>query len=294
MAEFDRTLQRIASSEANRADDWRERYTEIIERVEAVQDILACAITGKDSIAGGCRRYGYDYLTFMRRVDDIASIDSGKLKSFSLSLPKYEPDWTEYVYSRVFGCEPEEVILFSPCDAEETVEWALRTLLSERNAAIVRRVLDGESLEVIGRDFGITRERVRQITEKSFHIMKRPAIAEILMMGVGAAKEEAEKIASELREEAERRDAELAERREKYRNHVITMSLQPLTVLDLSMRSYNALRRAGIENIGQLISMKKRDFESIKYFGNKSATEVVDTIHSNGLFMSWEAREETA
>lgn len=294
MKKFDRTLQRIASSEANRADDWRERYAEILERVEAVQDILACAMTGKDSIAGGCRRYGYDYLTFMRRVDDIASVDSGKIKPVSVSLPKYEPDGTEYLYSRVFGCKVEEVFLFAPCDADETAEWALDSMLSERNAGIVRRVITGESLEVIGRDFGLTRERVRQISEKAFHVMKRPAVAEILLMGVGAAKEEADKVTSEFRAEEERREAELAERRERYRNHVITMSAQPLPVLDLSVRSYNALRRAGVDNVGQLIQISKWDFEHINYLGKKSMAEIIDSMHSNGLFMSWETREEVA
>lgn len=292
MIEFDRTCQRIASSEANRADDWRERYTGILERIEAVQDILACAMTGKDSIAGGCRRYGYDYLTFMRRVDDIASVDSGKIKP--VRLPKYEPDGTEYLYSRVFGCEAEEVFLFAPSDADETVEWALDSMLSERNAGIVRRVIEGESLEVIGRTFGISRERVRQISEKAFHVMKRPAVAEILLIGVGAAKEEADKVASEFRAEEERREAELAERRERYRNHVINMSVQPLSVLDLSVRSYNALRRAGVDNVGQLIQISKWDFEHINYLGKKSMAEIIDSMHSNGLFMSWETREEVA
>lgn len=39
--------------------------------------------------------------------------------------------------------------------------------LTERNARIVRRYQDGETMEAIGGDYGITRERVRQILERA-------------------------------------------------------------------------------------------------------------------------------
>ncbi len=39
----------------------------------------------------------------------------------------------------------------------------MRAKLSERNAAIVARYLEGKTLEQVGQEYGITRERVRQI-----------------------------------------------------------------------------------------------------------------------------------
>jgi DNA-directed RNA polymerase sigma subunit (sigma70/sigma32) len=39
--------------------------------------------------------------------------------------------------------------------------------IGDRNIAMVRRRLQGESLTQIGRDYGVTRERVRQIVAKS-------------------------------------------------------------------------------------------------------------------------------
>ena len=53
--------------------------------------------------------------------------------------------------------------------------------------------------------------------------------------------------------------------------------------LNLSVRSYNSLKRAGIENIGQLSEMSKQEIESIQNLGVKSLTEILEKLNEIGI-----------
>lgn len=53
--------------------------------------------------------------------------------------------------------------------------------------------------------------------------------------------------------------------------------------LDLSVRSYNCLKRAGIHSVRQLVEYRETDLLNIKNFGAKSIEEVKDKLISMGL-----------
>ncbi len=53
--------------------------------------------------------------------------------------------------------------------------------------------------------------------------------------------------------------------------------------LDLSVRSYNCLKRAGIHSVRQLVEFRETDLLNIKNFGAKSIEEVKDKLSSMGL-----------
>ena len=53
--------------------------------------------------------------------------------------------------------------------------------------------------------------------------------------------------------------------------------------LDLSVRSYNCLKRAGIHSVRQLVEFRESDLLNIKNFGAKSIEEVKDKLTSMGL-----------
>ena len=53
--------------------------------------------------------------------------------------------------------------------------------------------------------------------------------------------------------------------------------------LELSVRSYNCLKRAGIHSVRQLIDFSENDLFNIRNFGAKSIEEVKDKLHSMGL-----------
>ncbi|HNC14875.1 MAG TPA: DNA-directed RNA polymerase subunit alpha C-terminal domain-containing protein, partial [Solirubrobacterales bacterium] len=52
--------------------------------------------------------------------------------------------------------------------------------------------------------------------------------------------------------------------------------------LELSVRSYNCLKRAGIETIGQLLAKSESELAAIPNFGSKSIEEVIENLEGRG------------
>ncbi len=53
--------------------------------------------------------------------------------------------------------------------------------------------------------------------------------------------------------------------------------------LELGVRSYNCLKRAGIQTVGDLISKSEGELNAIPNFGKKSIDEVIETLEARGL-----------
>jgi DNA-directed RNA polymerase subunit alpha len=53
--------------------------------------------------------------------------------------------------------------------------------------------------------------------------------------------------------------------------------------LELGVRSYNCLKRAGIQTVGDLISKSEAELNAIPNFGKKSIDEVIETLEARGL-----------
>ena len=53
--------------------------------------------------------------------------------------------------------------------------------------------------------------------------------------------------------------------------------------LELGVRSYNCLKRAGIQTVGDLVRKSESELNAIPNFGQKSIEEVIETLHSRGL-----------
>jgi DNA-directed RNA polymerase subunit alpha len=57
----------------------------------------------------------------------------------------------------------------------------------------------------------------------------------------------------------------------------------PIEELDLTVRSYNCLKREGIHTVGELIGRSEADLMDIRNFGQKSIDEVKDSLAGLGL-----------
>ena len=53
--------------------------------------------------------------------------------------------------------------------------------------------------------------------------------------------------------------------------------------LDLSARTLNCLKRAGINRVGEVLQLPKADLLKIRNFGQKSITELFEVLSSRGL-----------
>ena len=57
----------------------------------------------------------------------------------------------------------------------------------------------------------------------------------------------------------------------------------PIEELELGVRSYNCLKRVGIETIGDLVGKSENELAAIPNFGKKSIEEVKETLSAQGL-----------
>jgi DNA-directed RNA polymerase subunit alpha len=62
----------------------------------------------------------------------------------------------------------------------------------------------------------------------------------------------------------------------------------PIEELELGVRSYNCLKRVGIETIGDLVMKSEQELAAIPNFGRKSIEEVRDTLLQHGLHLRGE------
>jgi len=68
----------------------------------------------------------------------------------------------------------------------------------------------------------------------------------------------------------------------------------PVDQLDLSVRTMNCLRRAGIITVGELISKGEKELLSLRNFGQKSRIELEERLNTMGLSLNPQDSEEEA
>src|SRR5680860_941714 len=60
----------------------------------------------------------------------------------------------------------------------------------------------------------------------------------------------------------------------------------PIEDMDLSVRSYNCLKREGVSTVGELVQKTEQDLLDIRNFGSKSIDEVKAKLAEMGLGLS--------
>jgi DNA-directed RNA polymerase subunit alpha len=72
----------------------------------------------------------------------------------------------------------------------------------------------------------------------------------------------------------------VAPKEEKEENNLLNLSIDEL---DLSVRSYNCLKRANINTIGELVKHSTEDLMKVRNLGKKSLEEIVSKLEQMGL-----------
>ena len=112
---------------------------------------------------------------------------------------------------------------------------------------------------------------------------------EVLTNGVITAKEAVSLGAKTLNEHLnlfvdlsdEAKNAEImVEREETIKEKVLEMTIEEL---DMSVRSFNCLKRAGIDTVEDLTNRTEEDMIKVRNLGKKSLEEVIQKLHSLGL-----------
>ena len=88
----------------------------------------------------------------------------------------------------------------------------------------------------------------------------------------------------DLSEEAKNTEV-IVEKEESKKEKVLEMTIEEL---DLSVRSYNCLKRAGINTVEDLINNSEEDMMKVRNLGRKSLEEVINKLHGLGLALKKE------
>jgi len=83
----------------------------------------------------------------------------------------------------------------------------------------------------------------------------------------------------DLSDEAKKTEI-LVERQETIKEKVLEMTIEEL---DMSVRSFNCLKRAGIDTVEDLTNRTEEDMIKVRNLGKKSLEEVIQKLHSLGL-----------
>ena len=83
----------------------------------------------------------------------------------------------------------------------------------------------------------------------------------------------------DLSDEAKKAEI-MVEREETIKEKVLEMTIEEL---DMSVRSFNCLKRAGIDTVEDLINRTEEDMIRVRNLGKKSLEEVIQKLHSLGL-----------
>lgn len=210
----------------------------------------------------------------------------------------------DYEYPRnlmfAIGFDPVEMMKY-PTDG---IDYVLSTLTEREQKVIQLRFVDGLSLKDTGKAFNVTQERIRQVEAKALRKLRHPVRADIIKEGLAAvkAKEEAKgrlaRATEELNAEIEkvRKETKLlqeimatgrpkAEAEAVIREHSKNWNVD-IENMDLSVRAYNCLKRAGFNKVCDLVGMTREKFMKVRNLGRMSMEEVIDKLKLWGIEVS--------
>ena len=171
------------------------------------------------------------------------------------------------------------------------ISAALATLTEREQSVIACRFQRKLTLEQCGKEYGITRERIRQIEAKAIRKLRHPSRLNMMravpLTELQAKHTEYFKLQDEyewLKKAFELLTAQKAEPGVIIPMAKIAERLEaPIEELDLSVRSYNCLRRVGKDKLRDIVEMTEGELMKVRNLGRKSYAEVVAKLKEYGL-----------
>jgi hypothetical protein len=142
------------------------------------------------------------------------------------------------------------------------------------------------TLDETGTEFGVTRERIRQILAKASRKLRHPARFQYIKFAMSSndifqllfdtcAKIKALEARCDVLQE---RVKILTEGNDAANELIYGMSIEEL---NLSIRAYNCLLRAGIYTVGDLIGINSEELINVHKLGKKSYIEIAEIMNAN-------------
>ena len=215
----------------------------------------------------------------------------------------FESPWPYNLYEDVVGDTAQSLLRE---DQIAGMERAVSSLTDREQESVYAYFRDGLSYEKIAKRWNVTTERARQICAKAERKLRHPARKNLFVNGYNPELDEAERELAARRCEIELTraglNAEMAgldeyraqigllrgkldglaawdEERRKLPDAEAPSLDYPVEEMELSVRAYNVLSRAGIKTLGQIIEAESEgQLWCIRNMGKKSYAEVLGKV----------------
>lgn len=157
-----------------------------------------------------------------------------------------------------------------PADFDGSLEYVLHSLTERERRILDFRYKDGLTFEAIGKRECVTRERARQIYARALRKLCNPQRLNYLKYGVSGV--------ISWKTESARKAALASLPKPDIKPEDIT-----LEELELSVRSYNCLKRAGISTLHEIAEMTFDELCHVRNLGKKSIDEISCMLTRHGL-----------
>ena len=182
-----------------------------------------------------------------------------------------------------------------PADIDQTLAYILTGLPKMQRNIIEMYFICNMPYVEIASTYGITKERVHYIKEHALRILRHPRRLDLIKTGV---RNQIKKAYDEGYH-----DATIAELKAITKNITAikkTLNMDTDNIIDdeniaaknttideifekLSVRSYNVLKRSGIETLGDICKLSRTEFANLRNLGRKSYEEIVKILEEYDL-----------
>ena len=168
------------------------------------------------------------------------------------------------------------------------IEDALKTLTEREQKVLELRYQKGMTLQRTSEYFGISRERIRQVEAKALRKLRHPFRFRRCLLDTTEKAVELEKENSRLRLQ----NVILSDKLKNagiLSNDEVEAVKKPDTAsidisdMELSVRSYNCLRRTGINTLYDLTQMSMDNMMKVRNLGRRSLMEIIDKMKEYGV-----------
>lgn len=169
-----------------------------------------------------------------------------------------------------------------PEDFDATLAYALYSINTKENAhrnvaMFMKYYFSEASMLEIAKSNGISNTRVKQIVLRTLRKLKNKPYSKMLKLGLNAYYEEIIKLQKKISFECGF-SAGLDDYKSADEKRLDILNKTTLDQTEMSTRLYVALRRAGYETIGSVISAGAEEIKKVSNLGIKGATELIELL----------------
>lgn len=161
---------------------------------------------------------------------------------------------------------------FVTAEENKSADWPVGMIAVDSNFSPILKVKTDVKPTRVGHDANYEQLIIDVATDGSMEASKAVALAAKIL-------DEHFKLFEEL-DAAVKSATVMAAQPEKTENKFNSMTLEDL---DLSVRSYNCLKRNGLKTVQELCNMKESELMTVRNLGKKSYKEILDKLASFGL-----------